>query len=252
MTDKVTLTNKSSNLYINNYGFLVPTGTIVCYAGSTAPDGWLFCDGQTLPKTTYANLHNVIQYNYGGSGDNFNLPDLKERFPMGKSNNTNINTNTLGVTGGANSVTLTSDKLPLHTHTALSTSAGSHSHTGSISDAGNHSHTITDPGHKHSHNAPGGPGGPGLAFKTGRNTATGLDDDAGSGNELNLVNTEDLVINNATTGITIGITGAHSHSLTIGVTGAHSHDITVSPAGVTGPSINVTNPYIVLNYIIRY
>jgi microcystin-dependent protein len=226
MIDKVILTNKSSNLYINDYGFLVPTGTIVCYAGSSAPDGWLFCEGQSLPKTTYANLHNVIQYKYGGSGDNFNLPDLKERFPMGKSNNTNINTNTLGVTGGANSVTLTANNLPAHTHTASSTSEGGHSHTGSTSTNGSHNHTYTDVVYSENY----------------------------SGGVNNLIGSSSTDNDNSyytRTGTTID-SGNHSHTLNIDSNGSHTHTITVGNNTTNNTAIDITNKYIVLNYIIRY
>jgi microcystin-dependent protein len=59
---------------------LMPTGSVISYAGSTAPSGWLLCDGALLSTTTYASLFAIIGYTFGGSGGTFNLPDLRGRF----------------------------------------------------------------------------------------------------------------------------------------------------------------------------
>jgi len=58
--------------------FPLPVGSIVAFAGNTIPynNGMLVCNGQSLNTTTYDHLFNQIGYTYGGSGDNFNLPDL--------------------------------------------------------------------------------------------------------------------------------------------------------------------------------
>ena len=46
------------------------------WGGSTAPTGWWICDGASKNKNTYTDLFAAIDYNFGGSGDNFNLPDF--------------------------------------------------------------------------------------------------------------------------------------------------------------------------------
>jgi microcystin-dependent protein len=61
----------------------VPAGTIMGWGGTTAPDQWVICDGSSVPKNTYSALFAAIGYTYGGSGDNFNLPDLRGRVPVG-------------------------------------------------------------------------------------------------------------------------------------------------------------------------
>ena len=53
-----------------------PVGTIVTFAGSTPPSGWLQANGASLSTSTYAQLFSVIGYTFGGSGANFNLPDV--------------------------------------------------------------------------------------------------------------------------------------------------------------------------------
>jgi microcystin-dependent protein len=44
---------------------------------------WIICDGRSLDKNDYPELFLVIGYNFGGSGDDFNIPDLRGRFPVG-------------------------------------------------------------------------------------------------------------------------------------------------------------------------
>ena len=62
---------------------IVPIGTIFYTASSNTPAGFLVCDGSSLPTTTYQRLFNIIGYTYGGSGANFNVPDLRGEFIRG-------------------------------------------------------------------------------------------------------------------------------------------------------------------------
>ena len=55
-----------------------PAGTIIWFSGKILPSGYLVCNGQSLKKATYANLFDAIGYTYGGSGDNFNVPNLSD------------------------------------------------------------------------------------------------------------------------------------------------------------------------------
>lgn len=95
----------------------LPAGSIIQWAGSVAPSNWFFADGAAVSRTTYASLFAAIGTTYGaGDGSTtFNLPDLRGRVPVGKNAGT---FSTLGATGGAESVTLTSAQsgLPAHTH----------------------------------------------------------------------------------------------------------------------------------------
>jgi uncharacterized Zn-binding protein involved in type VI secretion len=60
-----------------------PIGTIIMRASSTVPSGYLYCDGTTYNTTAYAGLWSVIFYTYGGSGNNFRVPDYKASFIRG-------------------------------------------------------------------------------------------------------------------------------------------------------------------------
>jgi len=96
---------------------LIPAGVIEMYATSSAPAGWLLCDGSSYATSTYPRLFTMIRYVYGGSGANFNVPDLRGRFAAGPGGSLST---TLGTTGGATSVAITTSNLPLFTPTIIS------------------------------------------------------------------------------------------------------------------------------------
>ncbi|MCX5782779.1 MAG: tail fiber protein [Elusimicrobia bacterium] len=76
----------SEGYFLINGQNVVPVGSIIPYAGDTAPAGWLLCNGDPVSRTTYANLYAVIQEKFGqGDGSStFNLPDLRGRFLRGR------------------------------------------------------------------------------------------------------------------------------------------------------------------------
>lgn len=91
----------------------VPPGTVTAFAGKTAPNGWLLCDGQSYSIATYRDLYNAIGTTYGGYGQSFQVPDLRGRFPVGKDTGTFA---TLGGKGGEEKHTLTVAEMPAHQH----------------------------------------------------------------------------------------------------------------------------------------
>jgi microcystin-dependent protein len=95
-------------------------GEIRIFAGNFAPAGWMFCQGQLLPISEYETLFNLIGTTYGGDGQStFALPDLQSRVPIHMGNGF-----TLAETGGVETVTLTVNQIPAHSHTATSSTAG--------------------------------------------------------------------------------------------------------------------------------
>ena len=92
-------------------------GEVIAYASSTVPTGWLAADGSSKATTTYANLFAVLGYGFGGSGANFNLPNLSGRNIIGYGSATTT-IDTMGETGGEDEHLLSVDELPGHTHSA--------------------------------------------------------------------------------------------------------------------------------------
>ena len=102
-----------------------PTGVMLPYGGTSAPSGWLLCQGQAVSRTTYSDLYAVIGTAFGaGDGSTtFNLPDLRGRIPVGLDS-TDGDFDTLGEEGGEKNHTLSTDEMPSHNHTQ-----SSHAHT---------------------------------------------------------------------------------------------------------------------------
>jgi microcystin-dependent protein len=95
-------------------------GEIRIFAGNFAPAGWMFCEGQTLPISQNETLFQLIGTTYGGDGQStFRLPDLRGRLPLHMGNGSTGTTYTIGQTAGAESVTLTTQQIPAHSHPLL-------------------------------------------------------------------------------------------------------------------------------------
>ena len=78
-----------------------PIGSILPYGGTSAPSGWMICDGSALSRTTYSELFAVIGTSFG-SGDGsttFNIPDLRGEFLRGAGTNGHSNQGNGGTVG---------------------------------------------------------------------------------------------------------------------------------------------------------
>jgi microcystin-dependent protein len=122
-------------------GAAPPTGSGSLWFAAAAPSGWLLCDGSVVSQATYSALYAVIgaTWNTGGEGaGNFRLPDLRQRFPLGKA--ASGTGNTLAGRGGAID----------HTHTVSGTTDAENNDTsfspsgvGSYYPAQYHTHTYS-------------------------------------------------------------------------------------------------------------
>jgi microcystin-dependent protein len=123
-------------------------GTVIPYTGSTAPTGWLLCDGTGYLSTTYSALYNVIGTAYGtgnGGTTNFNVPNFQAAFLRGAGSQTYPTSG--GTTYGGSAIN-TAQGTALQTHNHSVTNTSSHTHTVS----GNHTHDINPANHNHSIN----------------------------------------------------------------------------------------------------
>ena len=101
-------------------------GEIRMFAGNFPPAGWMFCDGATLPISENDALFTLLGTMYGGDGqETFNLPNLQSRIPIHFGTGPDGVTYTQAEAAGTESVTLTTQQIPSHTHAQLcSTGAG--------------------------------------------------------------------------------------------------------------------------------
>ena len=143
---------------------IMPSGVVMPYAGGNAPEGFLFCAGQSLVVDDYKDLHEAIGYQYGGTGANFTLPDLRGRVVAGKDNmitpsqenltnkDGGIDGDTLGATGGHEEHLLLSTQsgVPAHVHKVYSAGDGRSGFTAEESEArlfhenAGHTGSVTD------------------------------------------------------------------------------------------------------------
>lgn len=115
--------------------FSLPVGSIVDYAGSVAPSGYLMCYGQAVSRSGFPALFATIGTIYG-SGDGsttFNVPDTRGRVTAAPDN--------MGGTAA--------NRMSVFPAVSLGASGGADRHTLSLAESPSHSHDVIDPGHNH-------------------------------------------------------------------------------------------------------
>lgn len=217
-----------------------PIGTIEMYGGTTAPTGWLICDGSEYAIADYPALYAVIGGNFGSASDtdHFLVPDFSGRMPLGVGTGTasDATAHTLNQQDGTEGVTLDASQTPLQTH--------KHSHNIGVSD---HAAKNTgDASQTHIH----GPNTSGEYFLTV---------DASPGNARFSINssgnrytvgysTQDHFHGRTTTGTE---NRSHTHEV-----GKYTHTVTGSVNGVNSPQYSTISahsnmpPYLGINFII--
>ena len=212
---------------------LVPVGTIAAYAGTSAPTGWLLCNGTST--TGYTALAALV----GAT-----TPDMRGRFPIGDNA-------TLTLLGTGGSLTIAEGNLPSHSHTFSATSGAmnqnatlSHTVNESAHDHGGftqnrniaHTHSNDAEGttdETHTHNASGNAGS--ISAGTGQSTGSDTTDGMSSNENHNHVIDADL------TYITV-----NNHDV------SHTHSVSGTTGTGSGSGTDYYPPYLVVNYIIKH
>jgi microcystin-dependent protein len=100
-------------------------GEIRMFAGTFAPAGWLFCEGQLLSISENETLFQLIGTTYGGDGQStFGIPNLSSRIPIHMGTGPDGTTYQIAAMAGTEQETLTAQQMPIHTHQAQASSTG--------------------------------------------------------------------------------------------------------------------------------
>jgi microcystin-dependent protein len=253
-----------------------PIGMLLDYAGSTAPSGYLICDGRAVSRATYSALFAVIGTAFGaGDGSTtFALPNLIGRSSVGPGTMTDQGGTSFSFTfatyQGYGSQTITQSNLPnynltsnaagTHNHGGATAAGanhyhttdtqGTHTHGGTTDVQGDHSHGVNDPGHAHGYTL--------SQIGAGARVQYGTSEDVVNTGQTTSVSGTGISIQNAGShahNITTSSAGAHSHTtsysgnLTLGINsdGSHTHTI---PLGGGGVAMTIQNPVAVVTKII--
>jgi len=263
-------------------GATPPPGTVSAYAGSSAPTGYLLCDGTAYSNTLYPALYAIIGSAYGTSGGQaapasgtFRVPLMTGRVAVGRDS-TQTEFDVLGETGGSKTSTAPHTHPIPHTHSIghdhpsfNTASAGEHGHTmgGSFTSdpGGSHPHSLSNTsnleGHDHgvlmrqtsstSHTHTGTQSAAAaMTTYTGSPTMTS---DASPDILTPTVDYSGNFVLTTTVGFTITNQGPHAHAIDVpdyvGTSGAVSTpDSGASSAAAASGNLQ---PYSVLNYIIK-
>ena len=201
---------------------LMPAGAVIQYSGAAAPAGWLMCDGSGVSRTEYADLFAVIGAIYG-SGDGsttFNLPDFRGSMPVGY-NSGDSEFGALNSKGGSKAHSISVAEMPSHTH-SIGTLTTDLKTPGITASQEAHAHLVGE-----IYSASSEASGFGLTYGTSYQNIAYV-----TGGSIGSTSVQPAITATQT---------AHAHAIA-GNTGS---------AG-SGTAMNILNPYITINFIIKY
>jgi microcystin-dependent protein len=197
-----------------------PSGSLNPFAGSTAPTGWLLCDGASLLRADYPALFAVIglAYNPAAPGTYFNIPDMRGNVPVGVKSTqvSNPDISALAKAAGTYTRTLNNNDLPNHTHSLGGT-------TGSFNASHGHADTLT------------------YTFTDYASSAINHAN-AGTYNRLTFTQTTTST-GGSVTAATTGTGGSLNHN--------HTLPANTGDNGSTPVAVSLVQPSLALNYIIK-
>lgn len=203
-----------------SYAGFVPTGSVFQYAGSTAPTGYLICDGAAVSRTTYAALFAIVGTRYGtGDGSTtFNLPSMATKVPQGIT--TGLPSGTTLATGAQSAdhthTITTGGQSADHTHNGTSGNASAnHSHNstwtvGTGNDNNNHTH-----GYQKSNGSNSGAASDGVSTGHTHTWNANLTTGGDGASHTHNTTTGGVSVGHTHSGTTAGVSVGHTHSLDI-------------------------------------
>lgn len=240
----------------------VPSGAVMPFAMSSAPAGWIPCDGRSVSRVDYPLLFAAIGVTYGSvDSSTFNVPYMLGLFPRawnGSTSGDDANRvfgskQTDGFKAHTHVATIAA--LPAHTHTFTTATAGAHTHPMTISTdgahvhaassdtQGSHAHTITvDANGSHQHDGYTNlDGSHAHAITTASNTAyTPGTIAAGGTNPGGFANGATQAAGVHQHYFLTNAGGYHTHTASAAVAGAHAHNITIASAGAHTHTLGMT------------
>ena len=208
----INTTSPNYQLDVNGTFSHVPPGTVIMYIAATAPAGFLLCNGSEISRTTYATLYAIISTTYG-SGNGSTTFNLPDL--RGRV--------PIGYGQGSGL-----------SNRNLNGKGGAETHTLTTSEMPSHNHGISDPGHGHSagdnghsHNISKGTTGYSASYNGSMESLSGGSRNNGNTNFGSDTSYANVYVNNNTTGISINNNGS-------------------------GNSHNIMQPFIVMNFIIKF
>lgn len=239
---KVLIQNSTASLTCSAYVDQIdptPIGTIVAYAGSNIPQGYLLADGSSIQRSKYLELYDVIATSYGTPENSkyFYLPNIQGKTIVGS--NQSDPSFTFGLSAGEKTHTLTLDELPKHTHIFTGTA---NQVTGA---SGAHTHTFNGT----------------TSNKSLTGTLKALSTSSSATNIISASGSMQFSAGSSGTalgGVTYSINNTHNHTYS-GTTGnsntTHTHTVTAKGSNSNvggGQTHNNLMPYTTLNYMIKY
>mgnify|MGYP001186793290 FL=1 len=216
----------------------VSTGVISMFGGSTAPTGYLLCNGAEISRSTYSSLFAIIGTTYGSTGaTTFTLPNLQDKFARGKSGSSS-----LGQTGGSENITPSGSISSFTPSGSVSVSGSVGSHTLTEAQIPNHFHYIVHNNNVTTNSVSNfSTAQKEYAIYRGNNGGMGSSD-----THLQTTNSASILAD-AGRSSTVGSGQSHNHSLS--VSGSFSGN-SATPS-FTGNSVTNLPPYVIVNYIIK-
>jgi microcystin-dependent protein len=233
----------------------LPAGTIVMWVSSTAPTGWLICNGAQYSTSTYADLYTNLGNSYELGTETFGnsrLPNFQDRFPIGSEFPSKVEKSSAYQT----------NSVETHLHTfvpSISVAIGNTAHNHNLAPFNNdHAHNTNTPttngGGDHNHpmnahnpnadpgtNVPRLIGSSSTVFSAHSHNANAPSTTGGGAHNhgLNAWST-----NNANV-------ASHSHSTNYSSLNTHNHSITNNPVNTAVPTTTVIPPYRAIYFIIK-